>query len=316
MSSIKELPNERVYQILLPLSQAEIISFCRTNQQFADICRDQYFWRLKYFQDYGKADFITLAQEFPELLPGNWMRAYYCRTLTRQYGRLQFGYYNDLESVRHDLETGVITQADLPYSILESLGLWSREQAFHDLWNTRIGNVDWSHPPPKYPTYDMARQSINRALDNIIQRHDENASFDPNQIGTLSQGINFEYVTPTTHLVASTPSETDIPQDRIVTPRIITIVMDPYAKIIKRIATEEHGLPADQYPSFEYTYTTTENGFTLRELIDKIGESLSKYVYITCLIYQKFSCSINNFQVNGVQYQDGKYYVECNYLSI
>jgi len=41
---IEFLPYETLYNILIPLFYPDIITFCRTNRQYANICQDPNFW--------------------------------------------------------------------------------------------------------------------------------------------------------------------------------------------------------------------------------------------------------------------------------
>ena len=261
MSQIQVLPNEQLYQILLPLSQEDILAFCQTTKQFSQICYDQYFWRLKYEQDYGPADFVALTQEFPELLPGNWRRAYHCRNLTQKYGRLYFGYYQDIDMIRRELEAGTINEDDLTYETLELLGRWNRQQVFQDLWDEEIGEVDWSVPNPEYLSFEETREFINQILDDRIKRHDERIRQRPFNRTELIKGINFDQVTPDSNVdvVASLSSydlKAQVPVDIQATPRIIRIVVSTYDDMFKHIIKENRNprLLVD-FPSFEYTYS-------------------------------------------------------------
>jgi hypothetical protein len=92
--------------------------------------------------------------------------------------------------------------------------------------------------------------------------------------------------------------------------------MDPYKSVILNIAETEWHKDPDRYPSFEYTYTTPQNGFTLGEFILKIRESLEKYLYIVSMIYRKFTDDPENFDILQFKYDQGKYYVTSNWLSL
>lgn len=49
------LPNENLFQILLPLPYEEILDKCRTSSQFNNICQDQHFWSEKLKRDFPLA---------------------------------------------------------------------------------------------------------------------------------------------------------------------------------------------------------------------------------------------------------------------
>lgn len=49
-----DLPSELLWQILLPLSYEEIMSYCQTNQEAYSICVSHTFWNLKALQDFNQ----------------------------------------------------------------------------------------------------------------------------------------------------------------------------------------------------------------------------------------------------------------------
>ena len=51
--SIDSLPLELLYQILLPVSYNDIVSYCRTSVRSKIICNDTRFWMQKLDQDYA-----------------------------------------------------------------------------------------------------------------------------------------------------------------------------------------------------------------------------------------------------------------------
>ena len=51
---MEHLPIELKYQFVLKTGYPGLVSLCQTNQEFAEICRDQRLWRELYQRDFGK----------------------------------------------------------------------------------------------------------------------------------------------------------------------------------------------------------------------------------------------------------------------
>ena len=51
-TSIYELPNEILFKILLNLNPQDLQQQCRASKKFRDLCNSDYFWRLRFKQDY------------------------------------------------------------------------------------------------------------------------------------------------------------------------------------------------------------------------------------------------------------------------
>ena len=53
-ASLSILPHEKLVEILLALDDLEdIFNACRSSTIFARVCQDDYFWELRYQQDFG-----------------------------------------------------------------------------------------------------------------------------------------------------------------------------------------------------------------------------------------------------------------------
>lgn len=344
MSRIQALPLERLYQILLYLSWEDLVSFCQTNRAHADIYRDSYFWRSKYHHDYGLIEFSNLMCEFPELSTGNWRRAYYCRTLTRRYREIYVKYYQDLSSIRQLinehaasqnwqaidqlLADKIITYDELPYSIQEKLGVWSREMAFQEHWDAKFGDLDQAHLDPDHPYRDLplgqARAEINAYIDVMIQEHDaEIVKLDQLKRGRLMGNLNLSLIDSSTQICGfatqvvgvspytTTTIATEISGRAIVTPRIVQLVINIYDGLMTEWIPPHR---RNEFLEFKYTYSTPANGFTLRELLDKIRESMKSYLYIASLIRPDLDPRLDAIAIDGINYRDGKYFVLAHHF--
>lgn len=49
---LNDLPSEIIWKILLHTSFRDILDFCQSNVKLNEICRDNYFWKLKIIQDF------------------------------------------------------------------------------------------------------------------------------------------------------------------------------------------------------------------------------------------------------------------------
>lgn len=56
--SFEDLPDEIIIKQLLALPLVDVLSFCSTSRRIHNICKDEYFWKLKI-----QKDFPTLVQE-------------------------------------------------------------------------------------------------------------------------------------------------------------------------------------------------------------------------------------------------------------
>lgn len=66
--SIKRLPNELIYNILIELPLPSLLNFCEINKNYREICRDDIFWKYKTFNDFPeKANFRTDNYEMGQL---------------------------------------------------------------------------------------------------------------------------------------------------------------------------------------------------------------------------------------------------------
>lgn len=60
---IGDLPLELQYRLLLTLNYEDIMSICRTNNDYRQICEDSYFWTLKAKHDFGE-DALIFPDKF------------------------------------------------------------------------------------------------------------------------------------------------------------------------------------------------------------------------------------------------------------
>jgi hypothetical protein len=306
---MEELPLEKVYEILLPLALTDLASFCQTNRQFSDVCRDQYFWQLKYKRDYGPANFADLIHEFPDVYPDNWLLAYQYRSLTTRYANIFLAERTTLADIRRNLESGRIKLIDISPSALKLLGLWSPHQLLPQF-------IQAYHPAN--PT--MTEEELEEEMEDLLES-------DGVHVGDKSANLIMGQIIPTTDLVGfashrdqaiwfrADNEETEaeavtIQSNDIVTPRIITIVIEIYDSKLMETATRKGLSPAD-YPHFEYTYTSTSSGFSLMELYQLAKESVRKYLYIARIIFSRAHYDLNNIRCNEIQYRHGKYYPQA-----
>lgn len=318
MSSIQQLPLELLDQILMLLPGSSIQALCHTCHQFVQLFRDESFWRRKYELDYGRTSWDDLTEEFTELLPGNWRRAYYCRWLTRQYSAITPRVRVTQRMVRHELEHGSISKHDLTRSTQEALGLWNREVAFQKLWDEEIkasiDDGDWSglNSKDSHQLLDEIHNNVNEEINDDIRRHDETASY---EIGKPIRIYDFTEVSRNADILGSSQSSPEnwISAETIITPKIITIVIDSYNREIQRL-TEINGFHR-KFRGFEYTYATAKNGFTLREFFLNVKDALTRYCYMAMLMWsRKLPDDINNVEVEGIEYCKGRYHVISNHL--
>jgi hypothetical protein len=311
---MEELPLEKVYEILLPLALTDLASFCQTNRQFSDVCRDQYFWQLKYKRDYGPVNFADLIHEFPDVYPDNWLLAYQYRSLTTRYANISLAERTTLDDIRQDLESGRIKLTDISPSALKLLGLWSPQQLLPQFIQAYR---------PANP--EMTDQEFKEVMEDILES-------DGVHVGDKKANLIMDQIIPTTNLVGFA-SDNDrrtwfradnedeeaeaeaviIHSNDIVTPRIITIVIDIYDSKLVGTAIRK-GLPPAEYPHFEYTYTSTGSGFSLMELYQLAKESVRKYLYIARIIFSRAYYDLNNIHCNEIQYRHGKYYPQARPL--
>ena len=52
LTPLEQLPNEILFKILLSLNPESLQNQCRTSKKFKAVCTDDYFWRLRFKQDY------------------------------------------------------------------------------------------------------------------------------------------------------------------------------------------------------------------------------------------------------------------------
>ncbi len=67
--NIDELPNELKFQILLNLSNTELINLCKTNNEFNTFCHDEYFWKKRLEKDfpYIKLKYLKYKNEYNKI---------------------------------------------------------------------------------------------------------------------------------------------------------------------------------------------------------------------------------------------------------
>ena len=299
------LSEEKIYEILLPLPVSDIARFCQSNQRFSEVCRDQYFWRLKYQHDYGQTNFADLIREFPDVYSDNWRLANQYRHLVQEYANIHFAKRETLEDIKRDLDTGRNTPISISVSALRLLGLWN-PQKLRPQFEQAYGPFD----PSK------TQKEIEEELEDILES-------DGVRVGDKNSNLILDEMLPTTDLVGF-PSlmdediwfnDRDVPlniisADDIVTPRIITIAIQIYDEMYLQTAPTK-GLPVDEYPGFTYVYTSTGPGFTLKELYLLAKESIRKYLYIARMIKTRAYYDLHNIRCNEIQYRDGKYYPQA-----
>jgi hypothetical protein len=312
MNSIYQLPIELLDHIVMLLSGPTIQALSQTCPQFRSFYRDESFWRRKYERDYGRVSWNELAEEFTELLPGNWRRAYYCRWLTRRYSTITPYIKVNRHMIEHRLNEGHLRKGELTHATLQSLGLWDRQRAFQNLWDHYYGNVDWSLPDPNNEsmTFDDAQADINKTLDEKIKRKEEDESIC--RIGQTIELSDFNDLHPESDVVGLNdtldPAEKWIYADTIVTPKIITFIIDPYDKSIKSLVGISDFNP--KFRLFEYTYATPTRGFTVKEFFLKARDALERYCYMCSLVWRKLYADISNISVVKFEYRLGRYYLK------
>ena len=304
---------EKIYQILLPLSLPDIAAFCRVNRQYSMVCQDPYFWRLKYENDFNAGntidpnDVAALIREFPDIIspdyPDNWRLAYQYRSLVQEYANINFAKRETLEEIKADLDSGEKRLIDVSASALRLLDLWNPKTLLPEFENA-------------YGVFDA-----DKTLEEREQEMDDVLESDGTRVGDKSSNLIFGSVVPDTDLVGFRSDleehmwfreeETSyIQADDIVTPRIITIVVQIYQETYQNVSATRR-LPLDELPQFEYVYTSTGLGFTLKELYLLAKESVKKYLYIVSLLKGRSHYNLNKIRCNQIRYRDGKYYPEA-----
>jgi hypothetical protein len=311
ISKMLQLPLERVYQILLPLSPTDIALFCQTNQQFRDVCQDQYFWQLKYKHEYGPVNFKSLIEEFPDVYPDNWRLAYQYRSLTEKYSKIYFVYQTTLEEIRRNLETGHIQLTDVSPSALRLLGRWNPQQLLPEfIQEYQPANLGLTEEELIKAMEDFLESDGEHVGDKNLARSMGRIDAPTNLFGFTSLSAMEEWFHADTEEEEAEVAPMIIGADEIVTPRIITIVIQIYEQAFIRRATQRQ-LPPTEYPQFEYTYTSTGPGFTLKQLYLLSKESVRKYLYIAKMIFAQANYDLNNIGCNEIQYRNGKYYPQA-----
>jgi hypothetical protein len=101
------LPNELLFEILLPLTYRQILKICNVNKRFNSICRDEDFWNRKSLRDVGLPLFIIRAVHRKRLKPDSTAVEVYIEGLY-QVARLHFD--SDITVSRRILELGFYDQ--------------------------------------------------------------------------------------------------------------------------------------------------------------------------------------------------------------
>lgn len=229
--------------------------------------------------------------------------------------KLWVGQYATLDYYRALLKVESEYARDLAPSVLKELGLWNPEilrkqvEGYYQPFDGTETEDDRLYHQQEVAKEILEEEAelektglkIGHSLYNLILANiDKNSEL----AGFSSEGQLAKWKT------SDTPrAETQINPDVVITPKIITIVVDTYDFVFKRVA-EEYKLPPCEFPGFEYTYVAPGAGFTLKELMLHVKESVRKYLYIAQTMWRKAYYALDNIECNKIIFQDGKYYVK------
>ena len=57
--NISDFPYEILFNILLNADLKDIANYCQTSKSASGICKDQNFWRIKLWKDYGRQEKVV-----------------------------------------------------------------------------------------------------------------------------------------------------------------------------------------------------------------------------------------------------------------
>ena len=161
------LPDEIIYNILLPIPYEAVMNYCRTNTIANHICNDDYFWKLKL-----ERDFYKVTNQNLQLSPSQYVMKYDHSSMgghdTYLRWKNKWREYNDSVSIFKILyDLGGTKNTDISIFLWEYI---NNEIFKHDDLNNKyispysklfqteeIDNLDlynWFYEKGSYPTYD------------------------------------------------------------------------------------------------------------------------------------------------------------------
>lgn len=300
--SLQDLDTEQLFEFLLPLDETSITAFCQSNRMYVEICRDKYFWKLKYTRDYGVTPLYTLIAEFPDVYPENWHLAYHYRTLTNRYQHIWLAQQYTPKDILDRYHEGVFKLYEITPSSLQQLGLWD-ETAWRGNF-AREFSTEFGHDPTEQDYLDQLdlMESDNHRIgdkhSNLILHR---------LIGDTTTLVGFSDRLNEEMWFNDDVDQPEITANTIVTPRIIEIKINNFDARLEQFAITRRGMAPGDLPESIYTYTSLDKGFTLRGLVDNIIDAVTEYATFAHLAIPAIPNNLQRWGINDIIYENGVY---------
>ncbi len=176
-ASLSILPQENLIEILLALDDLEdITNACRSSTIFARVCQDDYFWKLRYQQDFGSGrPSEEIFQEKMPLKPGittsnpmPWREFYQLTIEIRRSSPLSVG-------LRH---IGVIDRNGQLY-------MWG-----NNIWGQLGNGTSVSTNVPQIVLHDVLQVSCGSYTTVAVTKDGKVYGWGSNLVGKLGTGLN------------------------------------------------------------------------------------------------------------------------------